>query len=145
MLTITMKKFLMLFTDKWNRCRPHVKKGFCFLVEFQVMHNIFLLTIEVSNHIRYTYTPQKTLFCCWIHVNLSEGIYRYSLFKYALCQWFSNILPLNSPWQEKILSPPPFFFIEIEVMVCLTFYSVYFVFFYIIFSSFLLKIKVSQY
>jgi hypothetical protein len=49
------------------------------------------------------------------------------------------------PWQEKILSAPPprlFLFTKIEVVVCLKFYSVYLVFFYILFSSFLLKIEV---
>jgi hypothetical protein len=38
--------------------------------------------------------------------------------------------------RENTLRPPPVFLIKIEVMVSLTFYSVYFVFFYILFSSF---------
>jgi hypothetical protein len=86
MLTISVKKFLMLFSGKLNRCRSHATKRFCFLVEFQVICNIFLLTISASNDIRYTHTPQETiLFCCWIHLRLSGGIYIYSLLKCTLC------------------------------------------------------------
>jgi hypothetical protein len=33
----------------------------CFLVEFQVTCNIFLLIISASNDIRYMHTPQKTI------------------------------------------------------------------------------------
>jgi hypothetical protein len=54
---------------------------------------------------------------------------------YRLHQWFSKILPLSLHDKRKY-SQPPCFFIKIEVMVCLTFYSVFVFLHTIIFSRF---------
>jgi hypothetical protein len=83
------KKFVRVLADKLKiNADPILYSPFAkipFPPEFQVISNTYipglyfliLSTIEVTNGIRHTYTPQTAaLLCCWVRLQVTESVYR---------------------------------------------------------------------